>query len=221
MRGISVLHAGGVVALASCLLFSGCADMTEQQRTTAQGAGIGVAAGAVLGGVVGGRHGAATGAVLGGIAGAVGGNIWSNKMEARRQAMERATKGTGVEVVRTGDNQLELKAPSDISFNTGSAALEPGLRGVLDQFAQGLSTDRSLQVRIVGHTDNTGSDAMNDRLSLDRAGSVRDYLVDRGVNGSRIEIAGRGSREPVADNASAAGRAKNRRVEIFLREPAG
>jgi outer membrane protein OmpA-like peptidoglycan-associated protein len=74
-------------------------------------------------------------------------------------------------------------------------------------------------VRIVGHTDSTGSDAVNDPLSLRRAESVRNYLSDRGVGAGRIEVAGRGSREPVASNDTAEGRAKNRRVEIFLREP--
>jgi outer membrane protein OmpA-like peptidoglycan-associated protein len=178
-----------------------------------------VAAGAVLGGILGGRDGAATGAVLGGIGGAIGGNIWSNKMEEKRRAMEQATQGTGIEVARTSDNQLKLQVPSDISFDTGRADLKPELRTVLDRFAQGLSDDRTLNVRVIGHTDSTGSDALNEKLSVERAGSVRDYLSDRGVNRARIEIAGRGEREPVADNATPEGRAKNRRVEIFLREP--
>jgi outer membrane protein OmpA-like peptidoglycan-associated protein len=89
---------------------------------------------------------------------------------------------------------------------------------VLDQFAQGL--DATTVVRIVGHTDSTGSDAINDPLSLERARTVSNYLQDRGVPASRLEIAGRGSREPVADNTTPEGRAQNRRVEIFLREPA-
>ena len=71
-----------------------------------------------------------------------------------------------------------------------------------------------------GHTDNTGSAAINNPLSVERAQSVRDYLVTRGVAAARVETAGRGEREPVASNATEAGRAKNRRVEIFLREPA-
>ena len=73
-------------------------------------------------------------------------------------------------------------------------------------------------VRIVGHTDNVGSDAVNNPLSVNRAAATRDYLVSRGVAGSRIAIDGRGSREPIADNATPAGKAKNRRVEIFVAE---
>ena len=91
-------------------------------------------------------------------------------------------------------------------------------RPVLDQFAQGL--DPNMRVRIVGHTDSTGSDAINNPLSIDRAESVRDYLAGKGVAASRVETEGRGSREPVADNGTDAGRAQNRRVEIFLRDPA-
>ena len=107
--------------------------------------------------------------------------------------------------------------PSDISFAVGRSDLQPNLRPVLDQFASGL--DQTTLVRIVGHTDSTGSDAINDPLSLARARTVRDYLQDRGVPTGRLEINGRGAREPVADNGSDAGRARNRRVEIFLSEP--
>jgi outer membrane protein OmpA-like peptidoglycan-associated protein len=89
---------------------------------------------------------------------------------------------------------------------------------VLDQFAQGL--DPKMRVRVVGHTDSTGSDAINDPLSVQRATSVRNYLSNRGVDPARTEVQGRGSREPVADNTTEAGRAMNRRVEIFLSEPA-
>jgi outer membrane protein OmpA-like peptidoglycan-associated protein len=194
---------------------AGCETMSERQRGTAQGAAIGAVAGAVLGSATGGSAG--TGAVVGGAVGAVAGNLWSKRMEEKRAAMERATAGTGIEVARTADNQLKVNVPSDISFDTGRADLKPALRPVLDQFAQGL--DAGVVVRIVGHTDSTGNDAINDPLSLERARTVRNYLEDRRVPGSRLEIVGRGSREPVADNGSDAGRAKNRRVEIFLREP--
>jgi outer membrane protein OmpA-like peptidoglycan-associated protein len=107
--------------------------------------------------------------------------------------------------------------PSDISFDVGRADIKPNLRPVLDQFAHGL--DPTMRVRVVGHTDSTGSDAINDPLSRQRASSVKQYLEDRGIAGSRIEAVGRGEHEPIADNTSDSGRAKNRRVEIFLREP--
>jgi outer membrane protein OmpA-like peptidoglycan-associated protein len=155
--------------------------------------------------------------VIGGALGAVAGNLWSKRMEDKRAAMERATQGTGIEVARTQDNQLKVNVPSDISFDVGRADIKPNLRPVLDQFAQGL--DATMHVRVVGHTDNTGSDAINDPLSRQRAMSVKQYLEDRGIAAARIETEGRGEHEPIADNSTDAGRAKNRRVEIFLREP--
>jgi len=189
--------------------------MDERQRTTAQGAAIGAAAGAIIGKATGGRAG--TGAVVGGAVGAVAGNLWGKRMEDKRAAMENATRGTGIDVQRTADNQLKVNVPSDFSFSTGRADLRPELRPVLDQLARGL--DNSFRVRVVGHTDNAGSDATNNPLSVQRAQTVRDYLITRGVPAARLEIEGRGEREPIADNTSDSGRSKNRRVEIFLREP--
>ncbi|MCB1980640.1 MAG: OmpA family protein [Rhodoferax sp.] len=204
------------IVLAGAIALAGCETMDERQRGTAQGAAIGAVAGAVIGKATGGKAG--TGAVAGAAVGAIAGNLWSKRMQDKQRAMEQATQGTGIEVARTEDNQLKVNVPSDISFAVGRADLQPGLRPVLDQFAQGL--DATTVVRIVGHTDSTGSDAINDPLSLERARTVSNYLQDRGVPASRLEIAGRGSREPVADNTTPEGRAQNRRVEIFLREPA-
>ena len=211
-------HRPTASAVVIAVLLAGCANMSEREQGTAKGAGIGALGGAVLGAVTG--NSAGTGAVVGGAVGAVAGNLWSKRMEDRRKALEASTQGTGVEVSRTADNQLKVNVPSDVSFDTGSAAIKPQLRSVLDPFAASLRDDPTARLSIIGHTDNTGSDAINNPLSLERARSVRDYLVDRGVAGSRIEVAGRGEREPVADNSTEAGRARNRRVEIYLREPA-
>jgi outer membrane protein OmpA-like peptidoglycan-associated protein len=216
-RPLSPTARASLAALAAgALLLGGCANMSERQRGTATGAGIGAVAGAVIGQATGGRAG--SGAVVGGAAGAVIGNIWSKRMEDRRVAMERATQGTGVEVSRTADNQLKLNIPNEVSFDTNSYAIKPTMRNVLDPFAASLRDDPATRIAIVGHTDSTGSDAINNPLSIDRAQSVRDYLAARGVSSSRIQTEGRGSREPVADNNSDFGRAKNRRVEIYIAE---
>lgn len=204
-------------ATALVALLGACADMSDEQRRTATGAAIGAATGAVISSATGGKAG--VGAVVGGALGAVAGNVWSKHMEEQKRAMEEATKGTGVEVTRTNDNQLKLNVPSDISFDVGRADIKPDLRAVLDQFAVGLKAQPRTLVRIVGHTDSTGSDAINEPLSRKRAESVKSYIEDRGVSAARIEAIGRGEHEPVADNTTAEGRAKNRRVEIFLREP--
>ena len=211
------IHRIAAIGLAISILFvTGCADLSPRERGTAQGAGIGAVAGAVIGSATGGSAG--SGALIGGALGAVGGNLWSKRMEDRRSAMEQATRGTSVEVSRTADNQLKLNIPNDISFDTGSYTIKPQMRAVLDPFANSLRDDPAARIAIIGHTDNAGSDAVNNPLSVERAQSVRDYLTTRGISGARVETAGRGEREPVADNSTEGGRAKNRRVEIFLRE---
>ena len=206
------------ITAAAALLATGCADMQMPQmsttgRNTAIGAGVGGLAGAAIG------HDA-KGAAIGAGLGALGGYVWSQHMEQKKQAMQRATVGTGVAVTQTPDNQLKLNIPSDISFDTGRADIKSNLRPILDQFASGLSGQPNTEVRIIGHTDNTGSDAINDPLSQRRADAARDYLAARGVDPRRILTAGRGEHEPVADNSTDAGRARNRRVEIFLGERA-
>ena len=205
------------VALAIGVL-SGCANMTETQSGTAKGAGIGALAGAVIGAATGGSKGAVAGAAIGGAAGAGGGYIWSKKMQDQKVAMEQATRGTGVAVSQTQDNRLKLDIPSDVSFDVGRAAIKPNFAPILNQFATSLNQNTVSTVTIIGHTDNTGSDSVNNPLSIDRAEAARDYLVSRGVARQRIATDGRGSREPVADNNSQQGRDKNRRVEIYVAE---
>lgn len=194
--------------------------MSETQKGTAKGAAIGAAGGAVVGAIAGKGKGAAIGAVVGGAAGAVAGNVWTKRQEEQKKQMEEATAGTGVAVTQTEDNRLKLEIPSDISFDVGRADINPNFRTILDTFAKGLVSNPSSNVTIIGHTDSSGSDAINNPLSLNRAASVRDYIVARGVATNRIAIDGRGSHEPVVANDTSANKAKNRRVEIFVAEPA-
>ncbi|MCO5103775.1 MAG: OmpA family protein, partial [Burkholderiaceae bacterium] len=205
-------------AAAVVLLLSGCAnlDMTDTQRRTATGAGVGALAGAVISSATGGHAG--TGAVVGAGVGALGTYIWSQNMERQKREMEQATQGTGIGVTQTANNQLKLDIPSDISFDTGRSEIKGDFAPVLDRFAVGLRDNPNTSVHIVGHTDSTGSDAINNPLSVDRATSTRNYLTARGVSASRIEIAGRGSYQPIASNNTEEGRAHNRRVEIFVGE---
>lgn len=198
----------------------GCANMTETQKGTAKGAGIGAGIGAVVGAIAGNTKGAVIGAAVGAAAGGVAGNVWTKRQEAQKKQMEEATAGTGVVVTQTPDNRLKLDIPSDISFNVGRADVQPNFRAILDTFANGLVSNPNSNVTIIGHTDSTGSDAINNPLSLNRAASVRDYLTSRGVALNRIAIDGRGSREPLVANDTVANKAKNRRVEIFVAEPA-
>lgn len=196
---------------AVAVLASGCANMTDAQRSAAIGGGIGALAGVAIGDS---RGAAAVGAGVG----ALGGYIWSTQMAQKKAAMEKATAGTGVDVTQTADNQLKLNIPSDISFDTGRSNIKQNLQPILDQFAQGLNNQPNTEIRVVGHTDSTGSDSINNPLSVNRAASARDYLVSRGVDGRRMQIDGRGAREPIGDNNTDSGRAKNRRIEIYLAE---
>jgi outer membrane protein OmpA-like peptidoglycan-associated protein len=211
-----------VVAAAAALALAGCADMNQSQRSTAQGAGIGAAAGAVLGALTaGGNTGSSAmqGAALGAAVGAAGGYLWNQHLEKQKQQMQAASAGTGVQVSQTADNRLKINVPADAGFAVGSAALSPRLQPVLAQLADGLRGNPSETVQIVGYTDSTGGDAINVPLSRSRARSVRDDLVARGVAAQRITTAGMGAADPVASNATAAGRALNRRVEIFVAYP--
>jgi len=198
----------------------GCANMTETQKGTAKGAAIGAGAGAVVGAIAGKGKGAAIGAAVGGAAGAVAGNVWTKRQEEQKRQMEEATAGTGVAVTQTPDNRLKLDIPSDISFDVNRADIKPNFRAILDTFANGLVNNPRSNITIIGHTDSSGTDAINNPLSLNRAASVRDYLTNRNVALSRIAIDGRGSREPLVANDTPANKAKNRRVEIFVAEPA-
>jgi outer membrane protein OmpA-like peptidoglycan-associated protein len=212
-----------IISMALVLTMGGCASTPETQnnraRDTAIGAGIGASTGAIIGVLAGKGTGAAIGAAAGAGLGAIAGNVWSRRMEQQKKEMEQATSGTGVQVVKTSDNRLKLDIPSDISFDTGRAEIKNDFKPVLDSFATSLSNNTASRVTIIGHTDNSGSDAINNPLSINRAASTRDYLVSRGVSSNRINIDGRGSREPLVANDTPANRAKNRRVEIFVAEP--
>ena len=167
------------LALMSSVVLTGCETMTTQQKGVGGGAAIGAIAGQVIG-----RDSKST--AIGAALGALGGYVWSRQMEDKKRQMEAATAGTGTQVSQTADNQLKLSIPNDISFASGKSDIQPRLKPILDQFAQGVNQQASMEVKIVGHTDNTGSDAINNPLSVRRAESARDYLVSRGVAASRI-----------------------------------
>lgn len=211
------MKTGAIVALAAVLSLTACQTMTETQRNTAIGIGVGALAGAGVAKATGGKAG--KGALIGAAVGGVGTYIWSANMERQRKELEAATRGTGVTVSRTSDNQLKMAIPSDISFDSNSAYIKSQFRPVLNSFVTSLKRNPNTHVIIIGHTDSTGGDHINDPLSLNRANATRDYIFNQGVRGPRIQTQGRGAREPVASNDSSWGRSKNRRVEIFVAEP--
>ncbi|MCB5945251.1 OmpA family protein [Acidocella sp. KAb 2-4] len=207
-------------------MLTGCSQQYAQNNpgvtSAATGAGIGAVGGALLGTLASGGHasGAVIGALGGAAAGALGGYLWNQHMEAQKQQLQQTAQGTGVQVTRTADNRLKLNVPADAGFATGSATLNPRLSPILDQLGSGLQQNPTETVQIVGYTDSTGSSDINYPLSDHRAESVKSYLVSHGVDGARITTKGMGPQDPVASNATAAGRAENRRVEIYVAFPA-
>ncbi|HEU0302673.1 MAG TPA: OmpA family protein [Longimicrobium sp.] len=189
---------------------SGCASMNNTERGAATGAGVGGAIGAVIGRQTGGTaRGAIIGAVVGGAAGAVIGR----RMDQQAREIEQSVPDAEVERVGEG---IAVTFESGVLFPFDSDQVLPDGRDNLRQLANSLRNYPGTEVLIVGHTDSQGSDDYNMRLSFRRAESARQFLVGQGIEGGRIRVEGRGESEPVADNSTDAGRARNRRVEIAI-----
>ena len=199
--------------LAVALGSAGCA--TEQQTQTAIGTGAGAAAGALVGGAIGGSaRGTAIGALVGAGVGAAAGYNWP----LVKEKLGIATKGTALNVTEQKDGALKINVPGSVSFGSGSATLSPVVYPTLDKIATTLNEYPQTTVNIIGHTDSSGSVEANRELARRRSAAVADYLTQRGVARDRISIESRGELEPIADNATEAGRAQNRRVELVIRE---
>jgi outer membrane protein OmpA-like peptidoglycan-associated protein len=208
---------GIVAVVAATVALAGCAAMEDfasnpEKEKTRMGTGIGAAGGAVAGLLIGGGwEGALIGAGVGALAGGAVGN-YQDKQEA---ALRRQMAGTGVDVVRRGDN-ITLDMPGNVTFGFDSANLNPQFNSVLDKVAETLIDYNQTVIQVAGHTDSTGSRDYNMKLSERRANSVKNYLVSRGVPAQRLDTIGAGPDYPVADNSTEAGRAENRRVELTI-----
>lgn len=209
-----------MAVLSSLLIATACATTdpyTGEQRTskTATGAGVGAVAGAVIGAASASdedrKKGAITGAVAGGAIGAGVGNYMDRQEAKLRQQLQ----GTGVQVRRDGDN-IELIMPGNITFGTDRSEIRSDFYEVLNSVSQVLKEFDKTAIRVAGHTDSTGSDSHNQKLSEERAESVQRYLISRNVAAGRIQAVGYGERYPAASNETDAGRQTNRRVELEL-----
>ena len=176
------------------------------------GAGIGIAAGLLTGdSAVERRQHAMIGAGIGALSGGAIGNY----QDRQQAALNEKLRGTGVDVARKGDN-ITLNMPGNVTFAFNSANIDPGFYPVLNDVAGVLREYNQTVVEVAGHTDNIGSEEVNQRLSEQRAGAVAQYLSTQGVDGQRLITVGGGKRYPIASNDTAEGRAANRRVEITL-----
>lgn len=202
--------------LTTATLFTACATNDAHQRAKA-GAGIGAVAGAVLGHQVNSKSGRFAGAAIGAIAGATVGDYMDKQQKQLEEDLALEQQQKAIEIERLKDNSLKLSLNNEVSFDFDSAAIKPSFEPSLQKLADVLAQyDRTI-VHVVGHTDSTGPDEYNLKLSQRRADAVSAYLVRTNVPASRLRSEGRGESEPRQDNTTDSGRQVNRRVEVLVK----
>ncbi|MGY2131527.1 OmpA family protein [Hymenobacter sp. HD11105] len=187
--------------------------MTKTAKGGLIGAGAGAVAGGVLGRVLGGKNSTAGGAIIGAAVGGGAGALIGRRMD--KQAAELQREMAGAKVERVGEG-IKITFDSGILFAKNSSNLTSEAQSNIAELAATLKKYGDTNVLVEGHTDNTGSDAINDPLSQRRAQAVANYAQGQGVEASRFQTQGYGSRQPIADNATEAGRTANRRVEVAI-----
>ena len=213
---LAALAATLAVFTAGCATYTGQTDDPNDPNRTKRGALIGAAIGAAAGLLSGDdaverRQRAMVGAGIGALAGG-GIGAYQDRQEAE---LRRETAGTGIDVSRDGD-VIKLNLPDGVTFDFAKYDLKPQFYPALNNVAATLREYNQTIVEVSGHTDNVGSEAVNQRISEQRAQNVASYLMGQGLQRERFEVAGFNYRYPVADNATEQGRALNRRVEIRL-----
>ncbi len=204
------------VLMLSVILAVSCttaADGTKKISKTGIGAGIGAAAGAAIGQIIGKDT---KGTVIGTAGGAAIGAAIGNIFDRQEKELKDKLKGTGVDVERTGEGEIKLTAPENITFDINSSVVKERFKKPLDSVVEVLKKYPDTDIIVSGHTDSTGNDSINEPLSRNRASAVSAYLISGGISSSRITSVGYGSRMPIASNSTEAGRAENRRVEIKI-----
>lgn len=213
---IFALLVGVCVVLSSC----GGANTWNNMSNTGKGAIVGTGGGAALGAIIGAIAGnAAVGTAIGGAVGAGTGAIIGHRMDTVRKQAQQQLKDAQVEEVQDANGLSAVKVTfnSGILFDTNKSDLRSESRMELSKLADIMRQNADVSIDIQGYTDSTGNDAINNPLSLSRAQSVMNYLMQCGVQGAQFKkVTGYGSTNPVADNATAEGRQKNRRVEVYL-----
>lgn len=216
MKKLSVLSGSLILALA----LNGCTTInpyTGEQQTSnaAKGGAIGAATGALVGVLSASKHDRGKGALIGAAAGAALGGGAGYYMDVQEAKLRQQMQGTGVSVSRDGDN-IVLNMPNQVTFDSNSSQLKPAGASTLTGVARVLKEYPKTRVNIVGHTDSSGTRALNMRLSQQRAESVASALILQGVDNARLDIRGVGPDQPIADNKTVEGKAQNRRVTIAV-----
>ena len=214
-----ILKITGAALLAVCMVAaSGCSSMNNTGKGALIGGGGGAGAGALIGGLIGGGKGAAIGAAVGAGVGAGAGALIGRKMDKQQQQLQEQLPEAKVEETTDQNGLQAIKVTFDggILFPTGKYTLNSTAKQDLSQFAASLNQNPMTNVQILGFTDNTGSFAVNQKLSAERADAVLSYLVNSGVSPTRLTAKGIPMADYVASNDTEAGRAQNRRVEIYI-----
>jgi len=207
------------VVLSVAIVLSGCSSMSKSLKGGLLGGGAGAALGAGVGALIGkNAKGAAIGAGIGAAVGATTGAIIGRKMD-KAAAQAAAIEGARVDSIRDANNLKALRVTFDsgILFQTGKSTLNAASKDALSKFAKILVANPTMDIAIMGHTDNVGSLEVNQKLSQDRAQAVADFLKTQNVAASQLkEIVGKNFSEPVGDNSTKAGQKANRRVEVYM-----
>lgn len=214
---MKLFKASVAVALCASLFVSSC-NMSNTGKGALIGGGGGGAVGAGIGALIGGGKGAAIGAGVGAAVGAGAGALIGNKMDKQQKKLEEELANAKVEQTTDANGLQAIRVTFDggILFPTGKWTINQGAQAELKQFAKSLQQNPLTDVSILGYTDNTGSMAANEKVSTNRADAVKTFLYNNGVANSRMEAKGLPMQDYVASNETAAGRAQNRRVEIYI-----
>ncbi len=211
----------GIALLAGTMLIgeTACSSMTQTGKGALIGGGGGAAVGAGLGALIGGGKGAGIGSAIGAAVGAGAGALIGNKMDKQKKELQEEL-GSQAKVEETTDQNglkaIKVTFDGGILFPTGKYTLNPQAKADLTSFAASLRDIPDTNVQIYGFTDNTGSFAVNQRLSGERADAVLSYLANSGVSPTRLTAQGIPMADYVASNDTPEGRAQNRRVEIYI-----
>ncbi|TRO34670.1 glycine zipper 2TM domain-containing protein [Pseudomonas sp. ALS1131] len=210
-----------IAATALMAMLAGCTTNPYTGESQAGKAGIyggiGAATGAVIGAATSSKKDRGKGALIGAAVGGAAGGGYGYYVDTQEAKLRQTLQGTGVQVQRNGDD-LKLIMPGNITFGSNSADISSSFYPTLNSLVLVFKEFNKNGVNIVGHTDSTGSQELNQSLSQRRAQSVANYLTANGVPGQRISAYGAGPSQPIASNSTDAGRAQNRRVEINLRQ---
>jgi len=203
----------GLAVATSSMLFSSC-NTIKSMNNTQKGAAVGAVGGAGLGALIGKKAGnTAVGAIVGGALGGVAGGLIGKKMDKQAAEIERTVDGA--EVVKAGEGII-VKFDSGILFGFDQTALQPEAKTNITNLVKSLNENPDTDILVIGHTDNKGTDQYNQGLSERRAEAVKNYAVSQGLASGRVKTEGKSFHEPIADNDTEDGRAKNRRVEIVI-----